>query len=191
MEDILEQVRAFADKAHGDQRRKYTPDRYMVHPVRVMQTCCAYTNALPVLAAALLHDVLEDTPVTKEDLHRFLTTIMSGQEAEQTTGLVVELTDVYIKDKYPQWNRRKRKQKERDRSSGTSAESQTIKYADILDNCNEIAEHDPEFAPLFLRECKQLLEVMPKGHPELLQKAKDAVAAALHRLGPKPQKNQQ
>ncbi|MGN6567929.1 MAG: hypothetical protein ACTHJ0_08255 [Flavipsychrobacter sp.] len=35
----LEEVIAFADKAHGSQMRKYTPERYIVHPIRVMELC--------------------------------------------------------------------------------------------------------------------------------------------------------
>lgn len=57
MEAILEQIKAYADTAHGEQLRKYSPDRYIVHPVRVMETCKQYTNSLPVLAAALLQSI--------------------------------------------------------------------------------------------------------------------------------------
>lgn len=175
MDKILEQVKAFAEKAHGSQKRKYTPEPYMVHPLRVMEICRPYNNSLPVLAAALLHDVLEDTPVSKEELNAFLKSIMTEQDAQQTTKLVVELTDVYVKDKYPYWNRRKRKQKEASRIEKTSADSQTIKYADIIDNCPEIARYDPEFGPRFLKECQMLLKVISKGNPELYKKAIEVV----------------
>lgn len=179
MNAILQQVRDYADTAHGSQMRKYTPDRYIVHPVRVMELCAAYTTDLPVLAAALLHDVLEDTPVTKEEMHRYLSSVMSPQEAAKTTQLVVELTDVYIKASYPQWNRKKRKEEERERIRKTSPDAQTIKYADILDNCSEIVVHDPSFAKVFLRECKKILAVIPNGHAALYQKAKAALQQAM------------
>lgn len=179
MNAILQQVRDYADAAHGSQMRKYTPDRYIVHPVRVMELCAAYTNDLPVLAAALLHDVLEDTPVTKDEMHRYLLSVMSQQEAAKTTQLVVELTDVYIKANYPQWNRKKRKEEERERIRKTSPDAQTIKYADILDNCSEIIVHDPSFATVFLRECKKILAVIPNGHAALYQKAKAALQKAM------------
>jgi (p)ppGpp synthase/HD superfamily hydrolase len=146
MNALLEQVKEFADKAHGDQTRKYTPERYIVHPVRVMKHCQQYTSSTSVLAAALLHDVLEDTSVTQEELLNFLHTIMNETDAVQTLKLVVELTDVYTKTSYPGWNRKKRKQKEASRIEQTSPEAQTIKYADIIDNCKEITIQDPEFA---------------------------------------------
>ena len=37
MEEVLKQVEQYADRAHSDQRRKYSPERYIVHPVRVMK----------------------------------------------------------------------------------------------------------------------------------------------------------
>lgn len=182
MNEVLERIRDYADKAHGNQQRKYTPERYIVHPVRVMEICRQHTTALPVLAAALLHDVLEDTPVTEGELYQFLTTLMTKEDAGKTTQLVTELTDVYTKAFYPRWNRRKRKMKEAERIQKTSGESQTVKYADIIDNCREIVQHDPDFASVFLRECKGLLQVMPQGDPQLYQQAKDTVAQCLQQV---------
>jgi (p)ppGpp synthase/HD superfamily hydrolase len=167
MEKILEQIKTFADRAHGIQLRKYSPDKYIVHPVRVMETCRIYLPTLPVLAAALLHDVLEDTSTTKEQIHDFLLTLMSKEEAEATLELVIELTDVYTKSGYPTLNRRQRKAKERDRMGQVSPEAQTIKYADIMDNVKEISHQDVDFAPVYIRESKLLLEKMTKGNPVL------------------------
>ena len=179
MHPLLQKVRDFADNAHGDQTRKYSPERYIVHPVRVMELCQKHTDSLPVLAAALLHDVLEDTQVTRADLQRFLLAVMNEKDAAQTLNLVVELTDVYTKARYPRWNRRKRKNNEAARIKKTSPDSQTIKYADIIDNCREIVVQDPEFAGLFLFECKQLLMKIPLGAAALYNEAKETVAAGL------------
>jgi (p)ppGpp synthase/HD superfamily hydrolase len=173
--EILSEVRNFADRAHGDQMRKYTPERYIVHPVRVMELLEAYTSDIAAFAAALLHDVLEDTPVTEKKIREFLNTLMDASTAERTVKLVVELTDVYTADDYPQWNRRKRKSMEQLRASKTSSLAQTIKYADIIDNCKEIVEHDRHFANVFLFECERLLNVIDKGDPELYKKAKELV----------------
>jgi (p)ppGpp synthase/HD superfamily hydrolase len=178
-EHILAQVKIFADNCHGDQMRRYVQDRYIVHPIRVMQTLKQYTNEITVLSAALLHDVLEDTTVGKEEIRRFLRTLMSEAQADAVVQLVEELTDVYIKTKYPQWNRRKRKNKEADRLENISADAQTIKYADIIDNAPEIAEKDPDFARRFLREYKALLKRMTKGNPALYQRAIETVNACI------------
>lgn len=179
MEDVLEKIKDYADKAHGTQTRKYSTDRYIVHPVRVMKMCRQYTDQLPVLSAALLHDVLEDTPVTQAALYQFLLTVMEEEKAKETVHLVVELSDVYTKEAHPRWNRKKRKTKEAARIQKTSPASQTVKYADIIDNCREIVQHDPAFAKVFLRECKNLLTVIPAGNEWLYNEAKETVNRCL------------
>lgn len=181
--EILKNIRDYADEAHADQMRKYTPERYIVHPVRVMEMLQPYTSDIAVLAAALLHDVLEDTPKTKEDLSIFLKTLIDDDATvERTINLVIELTDVFIIKDYPKWNRRKRKTMELERIMTTSSLSQTIKYADIMDNCNEIVAHDRDFAKVFLYECKRLLEGMDKGEPDLYKKAKEKVESKIIEL---------
>ncbi|RZJ58821.1 MAG: HD domain-containing protein [Flavobacterium sp.] len=183
MEDVLlRKVRDFADAAHGTQMRKYTPERYIVHPVRVMETVRSYSNKLPMLAAALLHDVLEDTPVSKEEMLQFLKEIMTLADAEETVRLVIELTDVFVKENFPKLNRKQRKQKEAERIAETSADAQTIKYADILDNCTEISLLNPGFAPRYLRECLAILNVADKGDPELYAQTLNVVKKNLAHL---------
>ena len=182
MDTILQKIIAFADKSHGEQLRRYEPDRYIVHPVRVMETCKEYTDDITVLAAAVLHDVLEDTPVTKEELYAFLITLMTADEVKKTIHLVEELTDVYIKSEYPQLNRKRRKNKEADRLEKTSAEAQTIKYADIIDNAPEIAEKDVDFAKRFLPEYRALLKKITKGDPDLYERAKETVNKCISSL---------
>ncbi|MCF3108011.1 HD domain-containing protein [Niabella sp. CC-SYL272] len=178
-EDILNRIIAFADRAHGAQTRKYTPDRYIVHPVRVMEICRMYTQSLPVLAAALLHDVLEDTATTEEAIRTFLASLMPLAAVQKTMQLVVELTDIYTKSRYPQWNRYKRKKMEVARLRRVSAEAQTIKYADIMDNSGEIVQQDPDFAKRFLLECRDVLIVATRGNQELYKRTLEVVTTAL------------
>lgn len=182
LEDTLKKVEEFADRAHGGQLRKYGSQRYIVHPVRVMEICRKYSSRLPVLASALLHDVLEDTPVTKKELQEFLESVMNGTDAKRTLDLVVELTDVYVKKDYPHLNRRRRKALEQERMEKTSADAQTVKYADILDNCAEIVKHDPDFGRVFVYECRQLLSKMKKGDERLYRLAWDMVNSNVEAL---------
>jgi guanosine-3',5'-bis(diphosphate) 3'-pyrophosphohydrolase len=182
MDETLQKIISFADNAHDGQMRKYTPDRYIVHPIRVMEICGEYTQDITALAAAVLHDVLEDTAVNSAELFGFLNTIMDSPTATTTLRFVEELTDVYVKEAYPQWNRKKRKAMEAERIAHTSAMAQTIKYADILDNSKEIAEHDRDFGPRFLRECRELLQKANRGNPLLRQKAQAIVDAGLKKL---------
>ncbi len=182
MDTILEQIRDFADQAHGAQTRRYTPDRYIVHPIRVMQICQAYTGDVTMLAAALLHDVLEDTPVSPQALYQYLITVMDTSQADRTLQLVLDLTDIYTKANYPRWSRHARKAQEARRLATALPDAQTIKYADIMDNCQEIVIQDPDFAGTFLRECRSILEHMKEGNPILREKAVTQVGAALQQL---------
>lgn len=182
MNNLLKQVTEYATKAHGDQRRKFIDEPYIKHPIRVMEICSEYTNDIAVLSAALLHDVVEDTPVRKEEIYSFLLTLMDAGTAERAVKLVDALTDRYTKTNYPEWNRRKRKLKESERLGNVSAEAQTIKYADIIDNSNEFANQDTDFVPVFLRECLALLKKMDKGNAELYKKALGVVEGELAKL---------
>lgn len=177
MDQVLEKIKDFADRAHGKQTRRYSADRYIVHPVRVMEICRQHTHDLAILAAAILHDVLEDTDVKKDEIDNFLREIMEPSQAQRTLKFVVELTDVYVKKNYPEWNRRKRKNKEADRLEKVSPEAQTIKYADIIDNSGEIASHDPDFAQQYLEEATVLLDKMTKGNKKLHALALETVQA--------------
>jgi len=171
METTLDHIIEYADKAHGEQKRKYTPERYIVHPVRVMKTCKRVTDDLCILAAAVLHDVLEDTPVQSNEMKKFLESLMSSDDATRTLQLVIELTDVFVKKDYPALNRRARKAKELQRLEKTSADSQTIKYADTIDNCLEIVKYDRDFSKVFLHECRANLKVLNRGNKELYEEA--------------------
>jgi guanosine-3',5'-bis(diphosphate) 3'-pyrophosphohydrolase len=174
MNVIIQQVQEFARKAHGSQQRKFADEPYINHPIRVMEICRQFSQHVPVLAAALLHDVLEDTATTREQIHEFLSSIMNQKDTNETLQLVIALTDIYTKEAYPQWNRRKRKSKEVERLAATSPHAQTIKYADILDN-TDIVHADTDFAPKFLDECFVLLQKMTTGNQALHQKVKDTV----------------
>lgn len=181
-DELLRQIKDFADQAHGEQLRKYTPERYIVHPIQVMEICSEYTDDIAVLGAALLHDVLEDTPTTEQETLAFLSEILPEAQARRTLELTVELTDVYTKAAYPQLNRRARKAKEHERSAQTSPDAQTIKYADIISNSIDIAKHDKDFGPKFLKEVRSLLKKMDKGNPELYQKAVETVDRCLRQI---------
>lgn len=181
-DEILEKVKDFADHAHGDQMRKYTHERYIVHPVRVMNLCREYTQDIKVLCAALLHDVLEDTPFTREDIHSFLTEMLPPKDALKIVKLVEELSNIYIQKDYPHLNRTKRKELELVRIARISKDARTVKYADIIDNCKEIVEHNRDFAGRFLSECKSILQVIAGGDPELHERAFKTVNDALSRL---------
>lgn len=170
-ERILEEVKDFAAVAHGEQLRKFSKERYIGHPIRVMGMVKEYKPDLSILSAALLHDVLEDTPTGKSELREFLQSVMEEPDANHTLLLVEELTDTYIKSNYPTLNRRMRRSLEAERMSSVSPDAQTIKYADIIDNVVDIVKHNTDFALVYLRESRMMLDRMTKGNLQLYQRA--------------------
>jgi (p)ppGpp synthase/HD superfamily hydrolase len=181
LDSILKRIEEFADRAHGEQKRKYSNDRYIVHPIRVMRKCRQYTDDVCVLAAALLHDVLEDTPVTQQQLHEFLRSVLDNDSADTTLGLVVELTDVYVKETFPSLNRKQRKIKEAERLSRISGAAQTIKYADVIDNA-DVTFSDVDFAMVYLKEAQQFLKKMNKGNSVLYKEVMNTIARCINFL---------
>lgn len=151
----------FATKAHGDQIRKYTGEPYIVHPIEVMMLVKNHVedHTTDMLVAALLHDVVEDTPATLAEV-----TNLFGWGVGL---LVADLTDMYTHEAFPHENRAFRKVRETARLSVTSPAVQTIKYADIISNVRDIEKHDPKFAAVFVGERANLLQNMQNGDPVL------------------------
>ncbi|GAB0157925.1 hypothetical protein CHRYSEOSP005_32200 [Chryseobacterium sp. Alg-005] len=180
--EIIDKIIMFTDEAHGEQTRKYNTDRYIVHPVRVMEACRQYTERLSVLSAAIMHDIIEDTPLTKNDISIFLSSVMDEKNKTETVNMIIELTDVFVKKDFPHLNRSKRKKLEIERLQNISPEAQTIKYADIMDNAKEIVQDDVSFARRFLQECRDILIALKKGNPELRHKALSLVNTEILKL---------
>ena len=68
-EALLNSAILFAVDAHSGSMRKGTNLPYIVHPLETLSVVSSMTDDLEILAAAVLHDILEDTPTTKEQLH--------------------------------------------------------------------------------------------------------------------------
>ena len=67
--NLIRKAYEFANKHHGNQCRK-SGEPYMIHPLNVAYILAGLELDDETLCAALLHDVVEDTPVTHEDLIR-------------------------------------------------------------------------------------------------------------------------
>ncbi len=164
--EIVEKARTFAVAAHAAaaQLRKYTNEPYIVHPREVAQIVGTVPHSYEMLAAAWLHDVVEDTGVTIE--------VIREEFGADISELVGWLTDV---SRPEQGNRATRKAIDRAHTAMAPKDAQTIKLADIISNCTSIKEHDAEFAKVYFEEKRLLLEVLTKGDAELLARAKALV----------------
>ena len=68
-ENLIRKAYEYAKEHHGDQLRK-SGEPYMIHPVQVAYILSTLELDDETICAALLHDVVEDTPVTHEDIVR-------------------------------------------------------------------------------------------------------------------------
>ena len=67
MMEIVEKAIKYATEAHGDQKRKYTGEPYITHPIAVMEIVKTVAHTKEMLAAAVLHDVIEDTNLNRRN----------------------------------------------------------------------------------------------------------------------------
>lgn len=123
---------SFAADKHRDQRRK--DDRgspYINHPIAVARVLCeeAGVTDAAVLCAALLHDTVEDTDTSSEEL--------DAQFGAEIGGIVMEVTD----DKRLPKAERKRLQIEH--AAGISHSAKLIKLADKICNLRDVVDAPP------------------------------------------------
>ena len=72
VENIINKAIQFATEAHKGAIRKGSKLPYILHPLEAGVIVSSMTNDENVIAAAILHDVLEDTDVTYEELKKEL-----------------------------------------------------------------------------------------------------------------------
>lgn len=165
--DLIDRARTFAIEAHEriDQRRKYSGQPYAEHLKAVASLVAEASDSQAAVAAAWLHDVVEDTAATIEDV--------AASFGNEVAELVKALTDI---SRPSDGNRQQRKAVDRAHLANASALAKTVKLADLIDNCADICRHDPGFGRVFLEETALLLPVLREGDPRLLQQAEKLLA---------------
>ena len=129
---LLLKALAFAAHKHRDQRRKdvkATP--YINHPLAVAQALCEEGKVRDpvILAAALLHDTIEDTETTYDEL--------VAEFGRRIADVVDEVTD----DK--KLEKPARKQAQIEKAGRLTAAAQQVKIADKLCNLRDILANPP------------------------------------------------
>jgi (p)ppGpp synthase/HD superfamily hydrolase len=168
--NTVQQARAFAIESHDriGQKRKYSGEPYWTHCEDVALMVKSVGGDDNMIAAAYLHDTVEDTGVT-------LTTIEEKFGAD-VASLVEQLTDV---SKPTDGKRAIRKAIDREHTSQASSRAKTIKLADLISNSKSIVEHDLAFARVYLMEKELLLPLLAEGNAQLWKQAKDILDAAI------------
>ena len=154
---------AFAAEKHRNQRRKdKEASPYINHPISVAQllACEAFEHGVPLLAAALLHDTVEDTNTTFKELEKHFGKLI--------TGIVRELTD----DKALPKRERKRLQVEH--AANASQAAKLVKLADKICNLRDLNAAPPADWSLerkreYFDWAKQVVDQLRGSHPRLEQ----------------------
>ena len=160
-EALLFSALAFAADKHRNQRRKDADaSPYINHPIalaRVLTGEGGVTDAV-VLAAAVLHDTIEDTQTTAEELREHF--------GEEITAVVQEMTDNKALDKA------ERKRLQVEHAAHLSSRAKLVKLADKICNIRDVATTPPADWPLQRRQeyfdwAKQVVEGLRGIHPAL------------------------
>jgi (p)ppGpp synthase/HD superfamily hydrolase len=128
MSELVFKAITYAARCHEGQFRKGTEIPYIVHPLSMLRFLARLGAPPELQAAAVLHDVIEDTDASLEDLHeRF---------GERVATLVEGASE---KDKTLSWLERKRATIAHAEES-TDLELLVLKCVDKLDNLSDIRE---------------------------------------------------
>jgi (p)ppGpp synthase/HD superfamily hydrolase len=171
MSDLIVRAVQFADWAHDGQVRKFSGVPYIAHPMEVMQIVRGVCSDDDVLAAAVLHDVIEDCEITyTEILEEF---------NERVARLVYQVTNAADSS---DGDRIARAYINRSVLMGVSADAQTIKLADIISNLGTIdlaMECDPTWARMYLEEKIDVINILTKGDAQLMKRARELAAKGI------------
>ncbi len=128
---FLDRAIVFAVKAHAGTERRGKGFPYIVHPLEAMEIVATMTPDQELLAAAALHDTVEDTSVTVEDIR--------AQFGDRVASLVQSESDVFIEGRSEEDSWHDRKQAAIDRLAAASHEAKMVALGDKLSNMRAIA----------------------------------------------------
>ncbi|GKX61296.1 HD domain-containing protein [Leminorella grimontii] len=170
MSDLEKRAREFATRIHAEanQRRKYTLAPYIVHPAAVAELVRSVPHTPEMLAAAWLHDTVEDTDVCIDDIFRLF-----GESVAQYVAMVTKVSVERDGDREARFLIDLR------HTALACPQAKTIKLADIIDNCRTVADFDPAFAEGYLGEKRRQVAVLTQGNTMLFQQANETIARGI------------
>ena len=157
--NIINKARLIAKTAHAaiEQKRKFTNDDYIVHPADVVRILIDHGIVCKTtLAAAWLHDTVEDTGVTLSFIKHNI--------SEEVSKVVEMVTDI---SKPEDGNRAARKKIDREHYLTADERGMNVKLADMISNGADIAKNDPDFAVVYFKEYELLLPFLKNGNISL------------------------
>ena len=128
---LLDRAIDFAVKAHAGTERRGKGFPYIVHPLEAMAIVATMTPDQELLAAAALHDTVEDTEVTLESIREAF--------GDRVAALVEAESDKFIEGLSEEDSWRTRKQAAIDRIASAPYEAKMVALGDKLSNMRAIA----------------------------------------------------
>ena len=128
---LLDKAICFAVQAHHNTERRGKGFPYIVHPLEAVAIVATITPDPELLAAAALHDVLEDTDIRLEDLRR--------EFGDRVAMLVEKESDKFVEGVSEEDSWRDRKQAAIDRIAAAPYEAKIVAMGDKLSNMRAIA----------------------------------------------------
>ena len=129
--DLLDRAIIFAVKAHHNTERRGKGFPYIVHPMEAVEIVATITPDQELLAAAALHDTVEDTDVTVEQLR--------AEFGERIASLVASESDEMPEGVSEEDSWHDRKQAAINRLSAASHDAKIVALGDKLSNMRAIA----------------------------------------------------
>ncbi len=151
----------FAAGKHKDQRRKDADaSPYINHPIALTDVLVHEGGVaeIDILVGALLHDTVEDTDTSPEELHEIF--------GARICSIVLEVTDDQALDKPA------RKQRQIEKAPHLSVEAKAVKLADKICNLRDVADNPPPGWSLERRQAyfdwaKQVIDGLRGSHDRL------------------------
>ena len=128
---LLDRAILFAVKAHSGTERRGKGFPYIVHPMEAVAIAATITPDQEILAAAALHDTVEDTDVTVNQIR--------SEFGDRIASLVASETDAVMEGKTENESWHDRKQAAIDRLSKVSRDAKIVAMGDKLSNMRAIA----------------------------------------------------
>ena len=150
----VEKAVVFATKAHAGAVRKGTDSPYILHPMEAMAIVTKFTDDEDVLAAAVLHDTVEDTNVTIERLEK--------EFGPRVAKLVASVSEDKKKSLPAETTWKERKQETIDSLKKADRDTRLLclgdKLSNLRDMCNDYAFIGDELWDRFNQKDKHLHE---------------------------------
>lgn len=129
--DLLDRAIVFAVKAHHNTERRGKGFPYIVHPMEAVEIVATITSDQELLAAAVLHDTIEDTDVTVDQLRQ--------EFGDRIATLVQAESDQFKEEENETDSWHGRKQAAIDRLAAASLDAKIVAMGDKLSNMRAIA----------------------------------------------------